>query len=105
MGKDLISEVTCSEPYEWKDPTGIEWEFSDAARLQAGKAPFHVRLQCLCPTKTVFTLKTLPQALRSEGFKLNTCTLVMPASEITVYGHAAVDASDVCICCITCVDD
>lgn len=42
VGKDLISEVTCSEPYQWKDPTGEEWEFSDAARLQAGKAPFHV---------------------------------------------------------------
>ena len=25
VGKDLIKEVTCREPYEWKDPTG-GWE-------------------------------------------------------------------------------
>lgn len=49
VGKDLISEVSCSEPYEWLDPTGAEWEFSDAARAQAGKAPFHVRTQSALP--------------------------------------------------------
>ena len=42
MGKDLISEVTCSEPYEWKDPTGEEWEFNAKAMERAGKQPFHV---------------------------------------------------------------
>ena len=42
MGKDLISEVTCSEPYEWKDPTGTEWEFNAKAQARAGKDPFHV---------------------------------------------------------------
>jgi len=42
VGKDLISEVTCSEPYEWSDPTGAEWEFNEKAQARAGKEPFHV---------------------------------------------------------------
>lgn len=33
VGKDLIKEVTCSEPYEWKDTSG-EWEFSSDASSQ-----------------------------------------------------------------------
>ena len=33
VGKDLISEVTCSEPYVWSEgATGAEWEFSPAAK-------------------------------------------------------------------------
>ena len=39
VGKDLISEVTCSEPYEWNDTTG-EWEFS--AEAKANKEKFNV---------------------------------------------------------------
>lgn len=39
VGKDLISEVTCTEPYEWKDTTG-EWEFS--AEAKASKDQFNV---------------------------------------------------------------
>lgn len=27
-GKDLITDVSCSDPYEWKDKTDGEWEFS-----------------------------------------------------------------------------
>jgi carbamoylphosphate synthase small subunit len=52
LGKDLISEVTCTEPYEWKDPTGAEWEFSAAALNTNGNGagPYHVR-PWLC-TKT-----------------------------------------------------
>lgn len=42
-GKDLISEVTCSEPYEWKELTDGEWEFSEAVKSKAGGTPFHVR--------------------------------------------------------------
>lgn len=43
VGKDLIKEVTCSEPYEWEDPTGTEWEFaSEEARTAAGGKPFSV---------------------------------------------------------------
>ena len=43
LGKDLISEVTCKEPYEWKDLTDEEWEFSKAAQAQASEKPFHVK--------------------------------------------------------------
>jgi carbamoyl-phosphate synthase small subunit len=39
VGKDLIKEVTCSEPYEWQDTSG-EWEFSADAINQ--KKPYHV---------------------------------------------------------------
>lgn len=28
VGMDLISGVTCSEPYEWKDATSAEWDFN-----------------------------------------------------------------------------
>ena len=36
-------QVTCSEPYEWKDPTEGEWEFSPAVQSMNGDKPFHVR--------------------------------------------------------------
>jgi carbamoyl-phosphate synthase small subunit len=42
VGKDLIKEVTCSEPYEWHDPTAEEWEFAAGAGGNGGEAPFHV---------------------------------------------------------------
>jgi carbamoyl-phosphate synthase small subunit len=48
LGKDLISEVTCSEPYEWKDPTEDEWEFNPAVASGKGEKPFHVR-SCPAP--------------------------------------------------------
>lgn len=38
VGKDLIKEVTCSEPYEWKDSTEQEWEFAPAAMGPANGA-------------------------------------------------------------------
>jgi carbamoyl-phosphate synthase small subunit len=34
VGKDLLTVVSCKEPYEWKDPTISEWEFNQQA-LQA----------------------------------------------------------------------
>ena len=41
-GKDLISEVTCKEPYEWKETTDEEWEFSDPAKTSKAEPSFHV---------------------------------------------------------------
>ena len=35
-------QVTCSEPYEWKDPTISEWEFSQKVRSLNGAEPLHV---------------------------------------------------------------
>lgn len=45
-GKDLLSVVSCTAPYEWKDPTVSEWEFSEAAKNAAATnfKPYHVRL-------------------------------------------------------------
>jgi carbamoyl-phosphate synthase small subunit len=40
--KALHVQVTCSEPYEWKDPTEGEWEFSPAVHSLNGDKPFHV---------------------------------------------------------------
>lgn len=41
-GKDLISEVTCQEPYEWKELTAEEWEFSPAAIANARDSAYHI---------------------------------------------------------------
>ena len=42
VGKDLLSVVSCSEPYEWKDPTWEEWEFSKEVKEVNGTSQFHV---------------------------------------------------------------
>ncbi len=38
VGKDLLSVVSCTEPYEWKDPTLSEWEFSSMVEQGAQAA-------------------------------------------------------------------
>ena len=55
-GKDLISEVTCKEPYEWKETTGEEWEFSEPAKTSKAGSQFHVSL---CPIPRVGYLSIL----------------------------------------------
>ncbi len=45
-GKDLLSVVSCTQPYEWAKGTLPEWEFAPGAK-EADKVPFHVRLQQL----------------------------------------------------------
>ncbi|KAF8059196.1 hypothetical protein HT031_005368 [Scenedesmus sp. PABB004] len=42
VGKDLLSVVSCKEPYEWRDSTLSEWEFSDGAKATAGGKRFKV---------------------------------------------------------------
>ena len=43
VGQDLISDISTQEPYEWKDPTVDEWEFSEAVKAQNGATePLHV---------------------------------------------------------------
>lgn len=37
-GKDLLSVVSCTEPYEWKDATDEEWEFAPDALADSAKA-------------------------------------------------------------------
>ena len=43
LGKDLVAEVTCAEPYEWTDDTEDEWEFSPDVLASNGTEPLHVR--------------------------------------------------------------
>uniref|UniRef100_A0A7R9Z1M4 Carbamoyl phosphate synthase arginine-specific small chain n=1 Tax=Chlamydomonas euryale TaxID=1486919 RepID=A0A7R9Z1M4_9CHLO len=40
-GKDLLSVVSCKEPYEWAKGTTAEWEFAPYAK-GSSKEPFHV---------------------------------------------------------------
>eukprot|EP00967_Tisochrysis_lutea_P131357 scaffold228214_cov18-Tisochrysis_lutea.AAC.2 len=41
--------VTCKEPYEWRQGTDAEWEFSAATQAAQGREPFHVSpLVCFC---------------------------------------------------------
>lgn len=42
VGQDLLKVVSCAEPYEWKDPTVDEWEFSQEAQEAAGGKRFKV---------------------------------------------------------------
>ena len=40
--QDLIGDVSCTEPYEWQDPTEQEWEFSPDVMGSNGTKPYHV---------------------------------------------------------------
>lgn len=42
VGKDLLSVVSCKEPYEWRQGTHSEWEFNNATK--GNNNHFHVRL-------------------------------------------------------------
>eukprot|EP00879_Flechtneria_rotunda_P028948 GHRR01031190.1.p1 GENE.GHRR01031190.1~~GHRR01031190.1.p1 ORF type:complete len:312 (+),score=46.78 GHRR01031190.1:35-970(+) len=46
VGKDLLSVVSCTEPYEWKDPTMSEWEFNEQAKQAAAGKRFRVSMAC-----------------------------------------------------------
>jgi carbamoyl-phosphate synthase small subunit len=43
VGKDLLSVVSCKEPYEWKDTTEEEWEFNEGTKTAAAGKKFKVR--------------------------------------------------------------
>ena len=56
VGQDLISGISIKEPYEWKDPTVEEWEFSAAVKNRNGTQPLHVSLSIphvLCNTSNI----------------------------------------------------
>jgi len=42
VGQDLLKVVSCKEPYEWKDPTISEWEFSQQAQEAAAGKRFKI---------------------------------------------------------------
>ncbi len=43
VGQDLVAQVTCQQPYEWKDPTGENWEYRMAISSNGSSEPLHVR--------------------------------------------------------------
>ena len=48
VGKDLLSVVSCTEPYEWGKGTTDEWEFNHRAKLNKQHGPFHVSCAVRC---------------------------------------------------------
>ena len=43
-------QVTCKEPYEWRQGTDAEWEFAPAVQAAAGRELFHVGI-CVFHTR------------------------------------------------------
>ncbi|PQM41175.1 carbamoyl-phosphate synthase small chain chloroplastic-like [Prunus yedoensis var. nudiflora] len=73
VGVDLISDVSCKEPYEWVDKTNSEWEFNYSGR--DGEA-FHV-------VAYDFGIKhNILRRLASHGCKITVVPSTWPASEI-----------------------
>lgn len=74
VGKDLLSVVSCKEPYEWKDPTISEWEFSNNAK--ASKEHFHV-------VAYDYGIKlNILRRLASFGCRITVVPATYPASEV-----------------------
>lgn len=77
VGKDLLSVVSTSAPYEWKDPTISEWEFNaNTAKLLKGEEPYTV----VCYD---FGIKhNILRRLASFGCKLLVVPATYPAQEV-----------------------
>ncbi|CAL8464336.1 g3871 [Coccomyxa elongata] len=76
LGKDLIREVTCSEPYEWKDTTEHEWEFNPNVLARNGEQPFHI-------VAYDFGIKhNILRRLASFGCRLTVVPADYPASKV-----------------------
>ena len=75
VGKDMISEVTCAEPYEWTDPTGEEWEWAAEAKAST-KGSLHV-------VAYDFGVKhNIMRRLASFGCRITVVPASMPAAEV-----------------------
>ena len=75
VGKDMISEVTCTEPYKWEDPTGAEWEFAAEAKAST-KGSLHV-------VAYDFGVKhNIMRRLASFGCRITVVPASMPAAEV-----------------------
>lgn len=74
VGKDLLSVVSCTEPYEWKDPTETEWEFNNSTQKVSEK--FHV-------VAYDFGIKhNILRRLASFGCRITVVPATYPASEV-----------------------
>ena len=75
VGKDMISTVSCREPYEWTDPTGEEWEWAAAAKASK-KGSLHV-------VAYDFGVKhNIMRRLAAFGCRITVVPATMPAAEV-----------------------
>lgn len=75
VGKDLITGVSCTKPYEWKNKTEDDWEFSAEAREGAADE-FHV-------VAYDFGIKhNILRRLNSYGCRITVVPSTWPASEV-----------------------
>ena len=81
LGKDLIGEVSCEAPYEWKEATEGEWEFDAAAASAAaaappGEGPLHV-------VAYDYGIKTnILRRLASHGCRVTVVPAGYPAADV-----------------------
>eukprot|EP01025_Chloroclados_australasicus_P038754 TRINITY_DN4003_c0_g2_i1.p1 TRINITY_DN4003_c0_g2~~TRINITY_DN4003_c0_g2_i1.p1 ORF type:complete len:433 (-),score=51.25 TRINITY_DN4003_c0_g2_i1:457-1755(-) len=77
IGKDLLKEVSCTQPYEWKDPTIQEWEFSQyVLGNQSGKETYHV-------VAYDFGIKhNILRRLASLGCRITVVPCTLPAKDV-----------------------
>ena len=102
LGKDLISEVTCKEPYEWKDLTDEEWEFSKAAQAQAAEKPFNVRVHASIYSKRMVLVVCYARKIRRNVPFSSISVAHSARSKASGHRHSlAIGKSDVrSLCCI-----
>lgn len=75
VGKDLISDASCTEPYEWKDKTDSEWEFSPNVP-DADDTKFHVVAYDFGVKQNIL------RRLTSYGCKITVVPSTYPASKV-----------------------
>ncbi|MEW5297685.1 MAG: hypothetical protein WDW38_006859 [Sanguina aurantia] len=77
VGKDLLSVVSCTEPYEWRQGTHEEWEFNAAAvKKHSGEPIYHV-------VAYDFGIKTnILRRLAAFGCRITVVPATYPASEV-----------------------
>lgn len=76
VGKDLLSVVSCTSPYEWRSKTISEWEFSQYVQTHADGQPFHV-------VAYDFGIKlNILRRLASFGCHITVVPATYPASEV-----------------------
>lgn len=74
VGKDLLSVVSCTEPYEWQKGTTEEWEFTAKSKLHGG--PFHI-------VAYDFGIKlNILRRLASYGCKITVVPATYPAADV-----------------------
>ncbi|KAJ7553272.1 hypothetical protein O6H91_06G090500 [Diphasiastrum complanatum] len=75
VGKDLITDVSCTEPYEWKDATSDDWEFSNKVNT-SNDTKLHVVAYDFGVKQNIL------RRLVSYGCKITVVPSKFPASEV-----------------------